>query len=53
MSDLKHFGIKPVKAHGVKNFKLSEVKVGMKVKLVAGIDEEGNPTFMFVPLTGR
>lgn len=35
----------------LKGFKLSEVKVGMKVKLVAGTDEEGRPTFMFVPLT--
>jgi len=31
-------------------FKLSEVKVGMKVKLVAKISPEGNPTYEFVPL---
>jgi len=31
-------------------FKLSQVKVGMKVKLVAKISQEGNPTYEFVPL---
>jgi uncharacterized OB-fold protein len=30
-------------------FKLSEVKVGMKAKLVAKISPEGNPTYEFVP----
>jgi len=30
-------------------FKLSEIKVGMKVKLVAKISQEGNPTYEFVP----
>jgi hypothetical protein len=30
-------------------FKLSEIKVGMKVKLVAKISPEGNPTYEFVP----
>lgn len=29
-------------------FKLSEIKVGMKVKLVAKITAEGNPTYEFV-----
>jgi hypothetical protein len=31
-------------------FKLSEIKVGMKVKLVAKVTSEGNPTYEFVPL---
>ena len=31
-------------------FKLSEIKVGMKVKLVAKISPEGNPTYEFVPV---
>lgn len=31
-------------------FKLSEIKVGMKVKLVAKVAPEGNPTYEFVPL---
>ena len=31
-------------------FKLSEIKVGMKVKLVAKVTPEGNPTYEFVPL---
>jgi len=31
-------------------FKLSEIKVGMKVKLVAKTSMEGNPTYEFVPL---
>ncbi|MCL6578542.1 MAG: Zn-ribbon domain-containing OB-fold protein [Candidatus Bathyarchaeota archaeon] len=31
-------------------FKLSQIKVGMKVKLVAKISQEGNPTYEFVPL---
>jgi len=31
-------------------FKLSEVRVGMKVKLVAKMSPEGNPTYEFVPL---
>jgi uncharacterized OB-fold protein len=31
-------------------FKLSEVKMGMKVKLVAKMSPEGNPTYEFVPL---
>jgi uncharacterized OB-fold protein len=30
-------------------FKLSQVKVGMKVKLVAKITQDGNPTYEFVP----
>jgi uncharacterized OB-fold protein len=30
-------------------FKLSEVKVGMKVKLIAKTSAEGNPTYEFVP----
>jgi hypothetical protein len=30
-------------------FKLSEIKVGMKVKLVAKLTSEGNPTYEFVP----
>ena len=30
-------------------FKLSQVKVGMKAKLVAKITQEGNPTYEFVP----
>jgi uncharacterized OB-fold protein len=30
-------------------FKLSEIKVGMKVKLVAKVTPEGNPTYEFVP----
>lgn len=30
-------------------FKLSQVKVGMKVKLVAKISQEGEPTYEFVP----
>ena len=31
-------------------FKLSEIKVGMKVKLVAKTSAEGNPTYEFVSL---
>ena len=31
-------------------FKLSEIKIGMKVKLVAKVSDEGNPTYEFVPL---
>lgn len=31
-------------------FKLSEIKVGMKAKLVAKNPPEGNPTYEFVPL---
>jgi uncharacterized OB-fold protein len=31
-------------------FKLSEIKVGMKVKLVAKVTQEGNPTYEFIPL---
>lgn len=31
-------------------FKLSQIKVGMKVKLVAKTSQEGNPTYEFVPL---
>jgi uncharacterized OB-fold protein len=31
-------------------FKLSEIKVGMKVKLVAKVTPEGNPTYEFVSL---
>jgi len=31
-------------------FKLSEIKVGMKVKLTAKISAEGNPTYEFAPL---
>lgn len=31
-------------------FKLSEIKVGMKVKLVAKTSAEGNPTYEFVPI---
>jgi uncharacterized OB-fold protein len=31
-------------------FKLSEIKVGMEVKLVAKVTPEGNPTYEFVPL---
>ena len=31
-------------------FKLSEIKVGMKAKLVAKVTPEGNPTYEFVPL---
>lgn len=31
-------------------FKLSQIKVGMKVKLVAKTPQEGNPTYEFVPL---
>ena len=30
--------------------KLSEIKIGMKVKLIARISQEGNPTYEFVPL---
>lgn len=30
-------------------FKLSQIKVGMKVKLVAKVSQEGNPTYEFVP----
>jgi len=42
-------------AEGVKvlawltGFKLSQVKVGMKVKLTAKVTPEGNPTYEFVP----
>ncbi|MEM3626872.1 MAG: Zn-ribbon domain-containing OB-fold protein [Candidatus Bathyarchaeia archaeon] len=31
-------------------FKLSEIKVGMKVKLAAGVTPEGNPTYEFMRL---
>jgi len=31
-------------------FKMSEVKVGMKTKLVARITTDGEPTYEFVPL---
>jgi uncharacterized OB-fold protein len=31
-------------------FKLSEIKVGMKVKLIAKTSPEGNPTYEFAPL---
>jgi len=31
-------------------FRLSEIKVGLKVKLVAKIGSEGTPTYEFVPL---
>ena len=31
-------------------FKLSEIKVGMKAKLIAKLSPEGNPTYEFVPL---
>jgi uncharacterized OB-fold protein len=34
-------------------FKLSEVKVGMKAKLVAKVTAEGNATYEFVPLQPR
>lgn len=34
----------------LKGFKLSEINVGMKVKLVARVSDEGNPTYEFVPL---
>lgn len=30
-------------------FKLSQIKVGMKVKLMAKASQEGNPTYEFVP----
>ncbi len=30
-------------------FRLSQIKVGMKVKLVAKVSEESNPTYEFVP----
>jgi hypothetical protein len=30
-------------------FKMSEIKVGMKVKLVAKVTVEGTPTYQFVP----
>ena len=30
-------------------FKLSQIKVGMKVKLMAKTSQEGNPTYEFVP----
>ena len=30
-------------------FKLSEIKVGMKVRLIAKVSQEGNPTYEFVP----
>lgn len=30
-------------------FKLSEIKVGMKAKLVATTSPEGNPTYQFIP----
>ncbi|MEM2118856.1 MAG: Zn-ribbon domain-containing OB-fold protein [Candidatus Bathyarchaeia archaeon] len=31
-------------------FKLSQIKVGMKAKLVGKVSPEGNPTYEFVPL---
>jgi uncharacterized OB-fold protein len=37
----------------VTGFKLSEMKVGMKVKLVAKLTVEGNPTYEFVPFEPR
>jgi len=30
-------------------FRLSQIKIGMKVKLIAKVDNEGNPTYEFVP----
>jgi uncharacterized OB-fold protein len=30
-------------------FKLSEIKVGLKIKLTAKTSPEGNPTYEFVP----
>jgi uncharacterized OB-fold protein len=30
-------------------FKLSQIKVGMRAKLVAKVSQEGNPTYEFVP----
>lgn len=34
----------------LKEAKMTEVKVGMKVKLEPAIDDEGNPTYYFKPL---
>jgi hypothetical protein len=34
----------------VTGFKLSQIKVGLKVKLVAKVSQEGEPTYEFVPL---
>jgi hypothetical protein len=34
-------------------FKLSEIKVGMKVKLATNVTTEGNPTYEFVPLEAK
>jgi hypothetical protein len=34
-------------------FKLSEIKVGMKVKLATSVTAEGNPTYEFVPLDAK
>jgi uncharacterized OB-fold protein len=34
----------------VTGFKLSEIRVGTRVKLVAKVTPEGNPTYEFVPL---
>lgn len=31
-------------------FKLSQIRIGMKVRLVAKISQEGEPTYEFVPL---
>lgn len=33
----------------LKGFKLSQVRVGMKAKLVAAVTIDGNPTYQFVP----
>lgn len=34
----------------ITGFRLSQVKVGLRVKLVAKVDAEGNATYEFVPL---
>lgn len=34
----------------LQDFKLSEIKVGMKAKLVGTTSQEGNPTYAFMPL---
>lgn len=34
----------------ITGFKLSEVRIGMKVKLVGKITPEGNPTYEFIPI---
>ncbi len=33
----------------ITGFKLSEVKIGMKVKLIGKLSTEGNPTYEFIP----